>query len=140
VTHCKVLTVIGTRPEVIKLAPVIMQLEHRTDRFVSRVCATAQHRQMLDQALAPFGINPDHDLDIMTEGQTLAQVTSRAIERLDQVVVEEQPTSCWCKATQQPLSVAHLPRTIARLRSATSRRGFVQATNTLHFLRRSTVL
>ncbi len=91
VTQCKVLTVIGTRPEAIKLAPVIMQLERRTDCFVSIVCATGQHRQMLDQALAPFGINPDHDLDIMTDGQTLAQITSRVIEGLDQIVVEEQP-------------------------------------------------
>ncbi len=90
-TQHKVLTVVGTRPEVIKLAPVVMQLNRRSDRFVSKVCATAQHRQMLDQALAPFGIVPDYDLDIMTAGQSLAELTSRAIVRLDQILLEEQP-------------------------------------------------
>src|SRR5882724_938057 len=88
---CKVLTIIGTRPEAIKLAPVIQQLEQRPDRFVSVVCATAQHRQMLDQALAPFSIKPDHDLNIMVPGQSLAQVTSSATEGLDRVIVEEDP-------------------------------------------------
>lgn len=88
---CKVLTVVGTRPEVIKLASVIMQLRSLPNCFVSKVCATGQHRQMLDQALVPFEITPDHDLVIMTPGQTLAQVTARAVERLDQVIEEEQP-------------------------------------------------
>lgn len=88
---CKVLTIIGTRPEAIKLAPVIRELERRPDRFVSKVCATAQHRQMLDQALVPFAIKPDFDLNIMAPGQSLAQVTSRAIERLDRVIVDEEP-------------------------------------------------
>ncbi len=88
---CRVLTIVGTRPEAIKLAPVIMQLEQRPDQFVSKVCATAQHRQMLDQALAPFAIKPDYDLNIMVPGQSLAQVTSSAIEGLDRVIVEEDP-------------------------------------------------
>ena len=88
---CKVLIIVGTRPEAIKLAPVIMQLERRSDRFVSRVCATAQHREMLDQALAPFDIKPDHDLNIMVPGQSLAQVTACAVAGLERVIVEEQP-------------------------------------------------
>lgn len=88
---CKILTIVGTRPEAIKLAPVIKQLEQRPDRFVSIVCATGQHRHMLDQALAPFAIKPDHDLNIMVPGQSLAQVTSSAVEGLDRVIVEEDP-------------------------------------------------
>jgi UDP-N-acetylglucosamine 2-epimerase (non-hydrolysing) len=88
---CKVLTIIGTRPEAIKLAPVIHQLGLQPDRFVSRVCATAQHRQMLDQALVPFAIKPDYDLNIMVPGQTLAQVTSSAVEGLDRIIAEEDP-------------------------------------------------
>ncbi|UCC65160.1 MAG: UDP-N-acetylglucosamine 2-epimerase (non-hydrolyzing) [Anaerolineae bacterium] len=87
----KILTVIGTRPEAIKLAPVVGELERWVDHFVSRVCVTAQHRQMLDQVLALFGIEPDHDLDIMALGQSLAQVVARAVEGLDQVIAEEQP-------------------------------------------------
>jgi UDP-N-acetylglucosamine 2-epimerase (non-hydrolysing) len=87
----KVVTIFGTRPEVIKLAPVIMELKSRPDRFVVRVCATAQHRQMLDQALSVFNISVDEDLDIMTPGQTLAEVTARAVERLDRVMDGERP-------------------------------------------------
>jgi len=87
----KILTVIGTRPEAIKLAPVVMALRRHPERFVSRVCATGQHRQMLDQALEPFGIRPDHDLEIMAPGQGLAQVTARAVEGLDRVIAQERP-------------------------------------------------
>lgn len=87
----KVVTIFGTRPEVIKLAPVIMELKNRPDRFIVKVCATAQHRQMLDQALSVFNIGVDEDLDIMTPGQTLADVTARAVERLDRVMDMEQP-------------------------------------------------
>ena len=87
----KVLTIIGTRPEAIKLAPVIMQLERRSDHFLSKVCVTAQHRGMLDQVLKIFNINPDYDLDIMLPGQTLAQVTSQAIEGIDRVIKGMNP-------------------------------------------------
>lgn len=55
----------GTRPEAIKMAPVIRELQRRSSRFASIVCATAQHREMLDQTLGPLGIEPDHDLNIM---------------------------------------------------------------------------
>ena len=87
----RILIILGTRPEAIKLAPVIVELGRRPDRFVSRVCATAQHREMLDQALSLFGIRPDYDLDIMAPGQTLAQVTGRAVEGLDRVIAKESP-------------------------------------------------
>lgn len=87
----KVLTIIGTRPEAIKLAPVVRELKRRSDLFVSLLCATAQHREMLDQALGLFGIEPDHDLDIMAPGQTLAEVTARATFGLDEVVNRESP-------------------------------------------------
>src|SRR5512147_1635745 len=87
----KVLAIFGTRPEVIKLAPVIMELNNRRDCFDVFVCATAQHRQMLDQALNVFNLTVDEDLDIMTPGQTLAEVTARAVERLDRVMAREHP-------------------------------------------------
>lgn len=88
---CKVLTIVGTRPEAIKLAPVIMQLGQRSSQFVSKVCGTAQHRTMMDQVLETFDIKLDYDLDIMLPGQSLAQVTSRAIEGLDRVVKDMKP-------------------------------------------------
>lgn len=89
--RCKVLTILGTRPEAIKLAPVVLELRRRPTDFICRVCVTGQHREMLDQALAPFEIKPDHDLDIMVAGQSLAQVTAAAIEGLDRVIIEESP-------------------------------------------------
>ncbi len=87
----RILTVIGTRPEAIKLSPVVLELHRRTDAFECIVCVTAQHREMLDQALAIFGVQPDHDLNIMSPGQSLAQVTSRAITGLDDVLAATHP-------------------------------------------------
>ena len=87
----KILTVVGTRPEAIKLAPVIMELNRRLDVFNPRVCFTGQHRQMLDQAMAMFDIKADYDLNIMQPGQSLAQVTARAVEGLDGVMAQEKP-------------------------------------------------
>ena len=87
----KVLTVIGTRPEAIKLCPVVLELQSRPEEFESLVCVTAQHREMLDQVLRVFEIEPDHDLDIMSPGQTLAQVTARAVSGLDQVLEQVAP-------------------------------------------------
>lgn len=87
----KILTVVGTRPEAIKLAPVIMELNRRPRQFTALVCATGQHRQMLDQALAPFQIIPEYDLNIMQAGQTLAEVTSRIIMKMDELLQEVHP-------------------------------------------------
>ncbi len=87
----KILIVIGTRPEAIKMAPIVLELQSRSDEFRPIVCATAQHREMLDQVLQLFGITPDYDLNLMKPGQTLAMVTSRAIEGLDRVLIEAQP-------------------------------------------------
>lgn len=87
----RVLTIMGTRPEAIKLAPVILELEHRPESFVSRVCVTAQHRGLLDQPLTFFRIKPEYDLNIMSPGQTLAQITARAVEGLDRVFTQEKP-------------------------------------------------
>ena len=87
----KVLIIIGTRPEAIKLAPIVAELKRRSDWFVHKVCVTAQHREMLDQVLELFGIKPDYDLDIMKPCQTLADVTSEAIRDIDGVVRRELP-------------------------------------------------
>ena len=71
----KVLVVFGTRPEAVKMAPLVKQLEARRDVFETRVCVTAQHRMMLDQILDAFEIQPHYDLDIMTGGQDLYDIT-----------------------------------------------------------------
>ncbi|MEM7202955.1 MAG: UDP-N-acetylglucosamine 2-epimerase (non-hydrolyzing) [Planctomycetota bacterium] len=86
----RVLVAIGTRPEAIKLAPVVRALQDR-DRLAVRVLATAQHRQMLDQVLRFFAIEPDLDLDLMQAGQTLSDLTARLLTAVDGVLADEQP-------------------------------------------------
>src|SRR5258708_36929144 len=87
----KVLTVFGTRPEAVKLGPVILQLAKHADRIDSRVCVTAQHRDMLDQVLRIFKIQPDYDLDIMQENQSPTQVASAVLARLEPILLNERP-------------------------------------------------
>ena len=86
----RVLCIVGTRPEAIKLAPVIRELWKRGG-LTARVCATAQHRAMLDEVLGLFGIVPDHDLDVMADDQTPSQVAAAILERLEPVLRAEQP-------------------------------------------------
>jgi len=83
--------VFGTRPEAIKLCPLVLHLGRFPEAYRVRVCVTAQHRRMLDQVLAAFLVTPDHDLNLMLPGQTLAQSTSRAVAALDPVLEAERP-------------------------------------------------
>jgi len=85
-----VLSVFGTRPEAIKMAPVLRRLA-REPEIRSLVCVTAQHREMLDQVLSLFEIKPDHDLDLMREGQTLTEITTRALTELAPYLASEKP-------------------------------------------------
>jgi UDP-N-acetylglucosamine 2-epimerase (non-hydrolysing) len=87
----RVLTIFGTRPEAIKLAPVLLQLSRYPQKFESKVCVTAQHREMLDQVLGWFDIRPDYDLNLMTPNQDLSQFTSRALSALTEVIKAENP-------------------------------------------------
>ncbi len=87
----KVLTVIGTRPEAIKMAPIIRQLEGRPRLFTSRVCVTGQHREMLDPMLSLFGIKPDHDLSVMRPGQGMTDTTAAVLVGMERVLKEERP-------------------------------------------------
>lgn len=86
----KVLSVFGTRPEAIKMAPVVKELEAR-DGIESVVCVTAQHRGMLDQVLEVFRIKPDYDLDIMQPGQTLTHITAEVLEGIEEIIIKERP-------------------------------------------------
>ena len=87
----KVLSIFGTRPEAIKMAPVVKELEKQSSVIFSKVCVTAQHREMLDQVLDLFQIHPDYDLDLMQENQTLSSITARVFTHLDPVLLEEKP-------------------------------------------------
>lgn len=86
----KVLTVFGTRPEAIKMAPLVHALAN-DNRFDARCCVTAQHREMLDQVLDLFEIVPDYDLNIMRQGQTLNDITSRILLELKPVLQDFKP-------------------------------------------------
>jgi UDP-N-acetylglucosamine 2-epimerase (non-hydrolysing) len=88
--NIKVLSIFGTRPEAVKMAPVVLELA-RSAGIESRVCVTAQHRQMLDQVLDLFGIHPDIDLDLMQPGQSLAAMTARVFTHLDPVLKNLKP-------------------------------------------------
>jgi UDP-N-acetylglucosamine 2-epimerase (non-hydrolysing) len=88
----RVLSVFGTRPEAIKMAPVVHRLAAQSDRFESVVCVSAQHRDMLDQVLDVFSLRADHDLQIMTPGQSPAGVAARVLDRLPPLLREIRPT------------------------------------------------
>ena len=87
----KILFIFGTRPEAIKMAPLIKEFQKHTDILDTKVCVTAQHRQMLDQVLDVFDIKPDFDLDLMQEGQSLLQLTARVFSGLEKIFSEVEP-------------------------------------------------
>ena len=87
----KILLVFGTRPEAIKMAPLVKALQKDTEHFETRVCVTAQHRQMLDQVLEVFGITPDYDLNIMAPNQDLYDITSKVLLGLRDVLKDFAP-------------------------------------------------
>ena len=83
----KIMLVFGTRPEAIKMAPLVKEFQKHPESFETIVCVTGQHREMLDQVLKLFEITPDYDLNIMRQGQDLYDVTG---------CVRRHPMSCWC--------------------------------------------
>jgi UDP-N-acetylglucosamine 2-epimerase (non-hydrolysing) len=87
----KILSIFGTRPEAIKMAPVISELKQQSSYIDSRVCVTGQHRQMLDQVLSLFDISPEYDLNIMKPGQSLTEITSNVLAGLEPILKEFSP-------------------------------------------------
>lgn len=136
----KILFVFGTRPEAIKLAPVMSELRRRPALFQVRVCVTAQHRGLLDQVLEIFRIEPDYDLDIMRPGQTLLSATSRMLSGLEEVLTRDQPdwvavqgdtTTTFCGALAafyRGIPVAHIE---AGLRTGDLQQPFPEEANRL---------
>jgi len=114
----KVLVVCGTRPEAIKLAPVILELQRRPHEFETRVVVTAQHRELLDQVLRVFRIEADEDLDIMRDGQTPFEITVRALEGLRPVLEREQPDVVVCQGDTTTTFVAALASFYLKIRVA----------------------
>ena len=113
-TQQRVLVVFGTRPEAIKLAPVIAALQARPDQFVTRTCATGQHREMLDQVLAVFGLTPDIDMKLMAPDQTLSALGARVLQAMDGMLVAEKPDWVLVQGATTTVMMAAWPPGIAR--------------------------
>ncbi|MGH2819188.1 MAG: non-hydrolyzing UDP-N-acetylglucosamine 2-epimerase [Actinomycetota bacterium] len=112
----KVLSVFGTRPEAIKMAPVVRELERHPAHIESRVCVTGQHRTMLDQVLDLFGITPDHDLDVMRDGQSPTQVAARVMASLEPILKVERPDWILVQGDTTTVTAAALAAFYARVR------------------------
>jgi UDP-N-acetylglucosamine 2-epimerase (non-hydrolysing) len=112
----KVLTVFGTRPEAVKLGPVVRELARQSERIESRVCVTAQHRDMLDQVLRVFGIQPAYDLDIMQDNQTPTQVAATVLTRLEPILRDERPDWVLIQGDTTTVASAALAAFYARCR------------------------
>ena len=87
----KVMSIFGTRPEAIKMAPIVLEMAKHRGEIESLVCVTAQHREMLDSVLDTFGITPDYDLNIMKKGQTLDSITGTILDGLNGILEKESP-------------------------------------------------
>jgi UDP-N-acetylglucosamine 2-epimerase (non-hydrolysing) len=111
----RILCVLGTRPEAIKLAPLIRCLAASPDRFDVRVCATAQHRQLLDQVLGFFGITPDYDLDLMRPDQSLYDLSARCLTGLRDVLTVSQPDAVCVQGDTTTVFVAALAAAYAHI-------------------------
>ncbi|MBS1711311.1 MAG: UDP-N-acetylglucosamine 2-epimerase (non-hydrolyzing) [Armatimonadetes bacterium] len=104
----KVLFVVGTRPDAIKTAPVVVEFQRYSDQVETVLVSTGQHREMLQQALAAFGLRPDHDLDVMAHGQTLAGVTQKVLGGLDGILEAEAPNLVFAQGDTTTTFVAGL--------------------------------
>ena len=132
-TKKKVMLVFGTRPEAIKMCPLVNELKARTDEFETVVTVTGQHREMLDQVLRVFDVTPDHDLAIMKPGQTLFDVTCDVLLKLRAVLEGERPTE-----TPRPASPRRSRAFTFRVPWATSRPACARTTSTAPGRRSST--
>lgn len=104
----KVLVVFGTRPEAIKMAPVIKELEKHPERLQVIVCVTAQHREMLEQVLGLFGIRADYDLNVMRPDQTLVELTAGILQKIDPVLGETGPDWVLVQGDTTKIGRAHV--------------------------------
>ena len=125
----RIMSVFGTRPEAIKMAPLVKELAGR-ENLESICCVTAQHREMLDSVLEVFSLKPDWDLDIMTPRQTLSTITSKCLLGMDEAIDTLKPDRYWSTATPPPPLPEPSPPSTTRYPWATWRRGCGPTTST----------
>ena len=125
----RVMTIFGTRPEAIKMAPLALELSRRP-QIDALCCVTAQHRQMLDSVLDIFRLVPDFDLNIMEPRQTLSTITSKCLLGMEEVLEQADPTWSWSTVTPPPPSPAPWPPSTTGCPWATWRPACAPMTNT----------
>ena len=133
----KILSIFGTRPEAIKMAPVIQELNAESSRVQSVICSVGQHREMLDQVLSLFQITPDYELKLMQPNQTLSQLSAWLFGALDPVVDEVSLIGFLHRETLLPFSLRQWLRFITGFRLVTSKRDCEAATGKSLFRKRS---
>ena len=131
----KVMTVFGTRPEAIKMAPLVKELKSRPE-IEQITCVTAQHRQMLDQVLETFHIVPEYDLDIMKQGQTLNEVVQRVLGSIGEVLEKERPDIVLVHGDTTTHLPVHWRHITVRSRSVMSKQVSEHGTSIHHSRRR----
>ena len=134
--HIKVLSVFGTRPDTIKLAPVVNELSKYPELIDSVTCGTAQHREMMDQVLGFFGITPDYDLGVMRDDQTLFDIAERGLRGYRKCWQRSAPISLWFMATRPPHLWARWHHSTAKSRLGMLRPGCGLIRNTIRFRKR----
>lgn len=134
----KVMTIFGTRPEAIKMAPVVKELLKRPG-IDTKVCLTAQHREMLDQVVDLFHLPVDYDLDIMKSGQSLYDITARVLRGLEDVLKKEKPDYVLVHGDTTTTFTAALAAFISRSRSVMSKQACVPETCFRPFRKKPTV-
>jgi UDP-N-acetylglucosamine 2-epimerase (non-hydrolysing) len=135
----KVMLIFGTRPEAIKMCPLVKVLK-RNPAFDVKVCVTGQHREMLDSVLDIFGVTPDYDLNIMSSGQTLTDITVRILERLGEVLAKDRPDLLLVHGDKTTTFASSLSAFYAKVSVGHVKVVFAPTTNTPPSLRRSTGL
>ena len=104
----KILFIFGTRPEAIKMAPLIKEFKNHDDKFDTKVCVTGQHREMLDQVLDFFNINPDYDLKLMKPNQTLFDITADSVRKIEKILEEYEPDNIWVQGDTTTVMTASI--------------------------------
>ena len=124
----RILIVFGTRPEAIKMCPLVKEFKKYPEDFETIVCVTGQHREMLDQVLHIFDVKPDYDLNIMKQGQDLYDVTARVLTGMRDMI-QSSRTLSWCTAIQPPARRQLSQPSIARFQLATSKPDYALTTS-----------
>lgn len=131
----KVITIFGTRPEAVKMAPLIKEIQNH-EEIISKVCVTAQHREMLDQVLNLFNIEPDFDLNIMKAKQSLTGITTKVLEGLGEVFEQEKPNLILVHGDTTTTFVGALAAFYQKIKVGHVEAGLRTLTSISHFLKR----